>query len=278
MVRPMTAPDVRVPEPRSPGIDPSTPSSARIYDYVLGGKENYECDRVAARGIFRVLPEAAQAARENRAFLGRAVRHLVAEAGIRQILDIGSGLPTTAGNVHEVARRVDPAVRVVYADVDPLVLAHGRALLDRDPLTTVIRADVRDPGALFAHPQLRALIDPAEPFAILLASVLHHLPDDDDPVGLVDELVDRLPAGGHLLISSFLAGDHPRAGDLEQAFRRHRISATRFRTWPEQQRFFAGLEMVDPGLAYVNDWRPDATTPTDSAVHTVHVAGVGRKP
>lgn len=278
MVRPLAAPDARGRGVRSPAIDPSAPSVARIYDYVLGGKENFECDRVAAHGIFRVLPEAAQAARENRAFLARAVRYLVADAGIRQILDIGSGLPTAAGNVHEVAHAVDPAVRVVYADNDPVVLAHGRALLDHDPLVAVIRADVRDPAALFAHPQVRASLDPAEPFAILLGGLLHHLPDADDPVGVVDELVARLPAGGHLVISSFLGDDHPRAGHLEQAFRRYLRIESRFRGWAEHQRFFAGLEMVDPGLAYVNDWRPDATTPTDSAVHTLHVAGVGRKP
>lgn len=258
------------------GIDVSVPSIARIYDFVLGGKENYESDRAAARGLFRALPEAALPALENRAFLRRAVRHLVAEAGIRQILDLGSGLPTV-GNVHEVAHAIDPTVRVVYVDVDPAVLTHGRALLGRSPNTAVVTGDVRDADAVLDDPGVRELIDPAEPFAILLAGVLHHLPDDDDPVGIVDALVARLPVGGHLLISNFLGGDHPRSAELEEAFRSNRISAARFRTWSEQRRFFAGLEMVDPGLAYVNDWRPDGATPGDSAVHTLHVAGVGRK-
>jgi hypothetical protein len=277
MTRPAGTPEARGSRPtRSGEIDITVPSVARIYDYVLGGKENFESDRAAARGLLRSLPEAAQPARENRAFLRRAVRYLVADAGIRQILDIGSGLPTE-GNVHEVAQAIDPSVHVVYVDVDPIVLAHGRALLARSPHTTVVTADVREPDSIFADPHVLDLIDPTRPFAILLGGVLHHLPDADDPVGVVDDLVARLPVGGHLLISNFLGGDHPRSRELEQAFRQNRISAARFRTWPEQRRFFAGLEMVEPGLVYVNDWRPDADTPTDSAVHTLHVAGVGRK-
>ena len=258
------------------GVDVTVPSVARIYDYVLGGKENFASDRAAARGLLRSLPEAREPARENRAFLRRAVRHLVTEAGIRQILEIGSGLPTE-GNVHEVAQALDPGVRVVYVDVDPVVLAHGRALLAGSPTTAVVTADVRDPEGIFRDPDVQRLIDPDRPFAILLAGLLHHLPDADDPVGIVDDLVAHLPAGGHLLISGFLGGDHPRAGELEQAFARNGISAARFRTWPEYRRFFAGLEMVEPGLVYVNDWRPD-TASTDSPVRTLHVAGIGRKP
>ena len=276
MTRSAGTPGSRGVRPPPPEIDITVPAVARIYDYVLGGKENFESDRVAARGLLRVLPEAAQPALENRAFLRRAVRYLVADAGIRQILDIGSGLPTE-GNVHEIAQAIDPSVRVVYVDIDPMVLAHGRALLARNPHTTVVTADVRDPEGIFTDPEVLDLIDPARPFAILLAGVLHHLPDADEPVGIVDDLVTRLPLGGHLLISNFLGGDHPRASELEHAFRQGRISAARFRTWPEQRRFFAGLEMVEPGLVYVNDWRPDATTPADSAVHTLHVAGIGRK-
>lgn len=258
------------------GIDVTVPSVARIYDFVLGGKENFASDRAAARGLLRSLPEAREPAVENRAFLRRAVRYLVGEAGVRQLLDLGSGLPTE-GNVHEVAHAIDPSVHVVYVDIDPLVLAHGRALLGRSPHTAVVTADVRDPDSVFASPDVRRLIDPGRPFAILLAGVLHHLADDDDPVGIVDELRARLPVGGHLLISGFLGGDHPRAQELERAFVSGGISAARFRTWPQQRRFFEGLEMVEPGLVYVNDWRPDAATPTDSPVHTLHVAGIGRK-
>jgi hypothetical protein len=263
--------------PPPAGIDVTVPSVARIYDYVLGGKENFESDRAAARKLLRLLPEAREPARENRAFLRRAVRFLVAEAGIRQILDLGSGLPTE-GNVHEIAQAIDPAVHVVYVDIDPIVLAHGRALLGGSPHTAVVMADVREPDTIFRDPDVRRLIDLDRPLAILLAGVLHHLPDADDPVGIVDHLKSRLPGGGYLLISGFLGGDHPRAADLERAFIELGISAARFRTWPEQRRFFTGLELVEPGLVYVNDWRPDAETPTDSPVHTLHVAGVGRKP
>jgi S-adenosyl methyltransferase len=141
----------------------------------------------------------------------------------------------------------------------------------------VVTADVRRPESIFDHPDVQRLLDTTRPYAILLAGVLHHLPDADDPVGVVDGLTARLPVGGHLVISGFLGGDHPRAQELEQAFVEGGISAARFRTWPEQRRFFAGLELVEPGLVYVNDWRPDAATPADSPVHTLHVAGVGRK-
>jgi len=237
-------------------IDVTVPSVARIYDYVLGGKENFASDRDAAQGLLRSLLEAREPALENRAFLRRAVRYLVGEAAIAQILDIGSGLPTE-GNVHEVAHAIDPSVRVVYVDVDPIVLVHGRALLADNPLTTVVTADVRRPDEIFDAPETRRLLDVTRPFAILLAGVLHHLPDADDPVGVVDALTARLPVGGHLLISGFLGGDHPRADELERAFVQNGISAARFRMWPEQRRFFAGLEMVEPGLVYANDWRPD---------------------
>ncbi len=263
--------------PLPPAVDSSVPSAARIHDYVLGGKEHFESDRAAARMLLRSLPDVGLSARENRAFLRRAVRYLVADAGIRQIVDIGSGLPT-AGSVHEVAHAVDPAVRVVYVDVDPIVLAHGRALLGGSPHTAVVTADVRRPDGIFDHPDVRRLLDTTRPYAVLLAGVLHHLSDDDDPVGVVVDLTARLPAGGHLLISGFLGGDHPRAHELERAFAQSGISAARFRAWPEQRRFFAGLDLVEPGLVYVNDWRPDAETPTDSPTHTLHVAGVGRKP
>jgi hypothetical protein len=275
MTRSADAPDTGGGQAPPLGVDPAVPSVARIYDYVLGGKENYESDRAAERGLLRLLPEARRPAVENRAFLGRAVR-FAAESVIRQFLDVGSGIPTE-GNVHEIAQAIDPEVRVVYVDIDPIVLAHGRALLASSPHTTVVTADVRRPESIFGHPDVQRLIDTTRPYAILLAGVLHHLPDADDPVGVVDGLTARLPVGGHLVISGFLGGDHPRAQELERAFAEGGISAARFRTWPEQRRFFVGLELVEPGLVYVNDWRPDASTPTDSPVHTLHVAGVGRK-
>ncbi len=257
-------------------IDLSKPSIARVYDYVLGGKENFEIDRHAAAALFEAVPETSQLAKDNRNHLRRAVRYLVAEAGVRQIIDLGSGLPTV-GNVHEIAHDVDPSVHVVYADIDPIVLAHGRALLSNESTTTVITADVREPASVFDDPMTRELIDYTQSFAVLAASILHHLDDDEDPYALATAIKDRLSVGSYLLISNFLDDDEPRAKELQRAFLEGGLGTGRFRTWSEQQRFFDGLEMVEPGLVYANEWRPDELTPTDSPVHTLYAAGIGRK-
>ncbi|MGH3568623.1 MAG: SAM-dependent methyltransferase [Pseudonocardia sp.] len=257
-------------------MDLSKPSIARVYDYVLGGKEHFEIDRRAAEAMYRVVPETSQLAKDNRNHLRRAVRYLVGEAGIRQIIDIGSGLPTS-GNVHEIAHEVDPGVRVVYADNDPIVLAHGRAMLSNVHTTTVINADIRAPGSIFENPATRELIDFGEPYAVLAVSILHHISDDEDPYALTAEIKDRLGVGCHLLVTNFLDDDEQRAKDLERAFLQGGLGTGRFRTWAEQRRFFEGLEMVEPGLVYANDWRPDEFTPDDSPVHTLYVGGIGRK-
>lgn len=260
-----------------PDVDLSRPSIARVYDYVLGGKDHFEIDRQVSQALFAAVPETSRLAQDNRNHLRRAVTWLVAEAGVRQILDLGSGLPTV-GNVHEIAHAVDPSVRVVYVDIDPIVLAHGRALLADDDTTTVITGDVRDVDAIFADPAVAELIDPDRPFAVLAASILHHLADDEDPYAVVARITARLSPGSYLLVSNFLDDDEPRAKELERAFLDGGLGTGRFRTWTEQQRFFDGLEMVEPGLEYANDWRPDEHTPTDSPVHTLYAAGVGRKP
>lgn len=263
--------------PVPPGIDPNVPSIARVYDYVLGGKDHYEPDRRAAQSFIDVIPDSPLIARDNRLFLRRAVRYLVAEAGIRQIIDIGSGLPT-AGNVHEIAHDVDPAVQVVYVDNDPIVLAHGRALLATNPNTTVIVADLHRPDSIFDDPTTREFIDLAEPFAVLTGGILHHLADDEDPEGIARALVDRLPSGGYFLTTNFLSGDDPRAPDIERAFLEGGLGTGRFRTREEQLRYFDGLELVDPGFVHANEWRPDDDTPTDSPVHALYAGGVARKP
>jgi SAM-dependent methyltransferase len=257
------------------GVDFGKPSIARLYDYSLGGKEHFEVDRRAADAIYKALPETTQLAKSNRNHLRRAVRYLVAEAGIRQIIDLGSGLPTE-GNVHEIAHEVDPAVHVVYVDNDPLVLAHGRALLSNERTTTVITADVRDADSIFENPVTRELIDFDEPFAVLAASILHHL-EDDQAVATASAIKGWLRPGCYLLISNFLDDDEPRAKEIERAFLEGGLGTGRFRTWAEQQQFFEGLEMVEPGLVYANDWRPDELTPDDDAVHTLYAAGVARK-
>src|SRR3984957_12146454 len=173
-----------------PEIDPSRPHSARVYDYMIGGRNNFAADRETAAQVLRHSPSVRTAARENRAFLGRAVRYLAAEAGIRQFLDIGTGLPAT-GSVHEVAQSVDPSCRVVYADNDPLVLAHARALLASSPegRTAYIHADARDPRAILDHPAVRGTLDFSRPVALMLVALLHFIPDEDKPAEIVATLL-----------------------------------------------------------------------------------------
>lgn len=259
-----------------PEIDLTKASIARVYDYVLGGKAHFEVDRRAANAFINVVPEAPLIAQDNRNFLRRAVRYLVAEAGIRQIVDIGSGLPT-AGNVHELAHAIDPSVRVVYVDKDPIVLTHARALLGENETTTVITADILDPDAILDDPATRSLIDLDQPYATLVSGIVHHLSDAQDPAGIVAALKARLPVGGYLLLSHFLDDDEPRARELERAFLEGGLGTGRFRTWPELREYFTGLEMVEPGLVYANDWRPDELTPIDNAVHTLYAGGVGKR-
>jgi SAM-dependent methyltransferase len=258
-------------------VDFSRASIARVYDYLLGGKENLEVDRRAAHRFLHVVPEVAEIAKDNRSFLRRGVSHLVRDAGIRQIVDIGSGLPGD-DNVKEVAQAVGTGVRVVYVDNDPVVLAHARALLATDEQTGVVTADLRHPGSLFEQVAALGLLDLDAPFAVLLSGVVHHLSDDDDPGAIMASVRERLSPGSHLLLSHFLHDDEPRADALERAFLHGGLGSGRFRTWDELRGYFTGLELVQPGLVYANDWRPDELTPTASPVHTLYAAGIGRKP
>ncbi|WP_232664627.1 SAM-dependent methyltransferase [Pseudonocardia sp. TRM90224] len=259
-----------------PEIDLTRASNARVYDYVLGGKDHFEVDRRAAEAMYRVVPETPLIARDNRLQQHRAVSYLVREAGIRQIIDLGSGLPAV-GNVHEVAHEIDPQVRVVYVDNDPMVLAHGRAMLANDETTAVIAADVRDVEAVFAAPDTIKLIDLAEPFAVIASSLLHYL-DDDEAATTAAAIRERLTPGSYLMLGNFLDDDEDRAKELERAFMEGDLGGGRFRSWGELQSFFDGLEMVEPGLVYANDWRPDEETPEDSPVHTLYAVGMAQKP
>lgn len=262
--------------PAPSGVDVTKASIARVYDYVLGGKDNFAADRKAADAFVRVVPEAPLIARDNRAFVRRAVRYLVGEAGIRQIIDIGSGLPTVR-NVHEIAHEVNPSTRVVYVDIDPVVLAHARALLAHDDTTVVVTADLREPDSIFDHPATRGYIDDREPFAVLATGILHHLSDVEHPERIAAAIADRLPSGGYLAIANFLDPGEPRARALERAFLEGGLGTGRFRTRDEQVVYFDGLELVDPGFVFANDWRPDADTATDSPVHTLYIGGMARK-
>jgi hypothetical protein len=259
-----------------PDVDTNSPSIARVYDYLLGGKENLEVDRRAANRFLNVVPEAKQIASDAREFLRRALRFLVADAGIRQILDIGSGLPT-AGNTHELAHEFAKDVRVVYVDNDPVVIAHGHALLDHEQITTIVQADLRQPKTILEHEDTIGLVDLTKPYAVLLGGILHHLHDQEDPYGATAYIVERLAPGSYVVISNFLDDDEPRAKAAERAFMGSGLRRGRFRTWAEQRRFFEGLELVDPGFVYANDWRPDERTSTDEGARTLHVAGIGHK-
>ncbi|HEU5155557.1 MAG TPA: SAM-dependent methyltransferase [Streptosporangiaceae bacterium] len=274
----MTAGDERVP----PGLDVSRPNVARVYDYTLGGKDNYAIDREVADLSHEVMPARA-GARANRAFLRRVVRFLVAEAGIRQFIDIGSGLPTQ-GNVHEVAQAIDPAARVVYVDYDPVVLVHARALLGRTNTTEVITADVRRPEEILGNPMLREFLDFDQPIGLLLFAVLHHVNDDEDPVGITRYLRDELPAGSYLAISHFHNPGEAEpqyaamAAEAEKVFSEN-LGTGRFRSRAEILEFFGDFELLDPGLVPYNDWRPDdGVFPVPEAMRHLALCGVARKP
>ncbi len=262
-----------------PEIDVTRPHPARIYDYFLGGKDNFAADRATADQVIASWGTVRTGVRENRAFLGRAVRYLASEAGITQFLDIGTGLPS-ANNVHEVAQAINPECRVVYADNDPIVLAHARALLASGPrgATAYIDADVREPEKILAHPSVRAVIDFTRPVALMLVAVLHFLPDEDEPRRSVETLLGGLPSGSYLTASHATAEHNP--AELSGAGRAYSDGGMRgaLRTSDEfTDLAFTGLELVDPGVVLVSDWRPEpgALRPQPSEVNTY--GGVGRK-
>jgi hypothetical protein len=268
--------------PAPPGVDISRPSIARVYDYMLGGKDNFAVDRQAGEMALRVTPDGPEAAVANRAFLRRVVRYLVAEAGIHQFLDIGSGLPTQ-GNVHEIAHELDKSVRVVYVDDDPMVLAHANALLTEAETTTVVQADVREPEAILDHPEVRKYIDFDRPVGLLLLGILHHLHDDEDPAGIAARLRAPLVPGSHLAISHFHNPGHAHPDAARKALEVERIfnetlGTGRWRTHREILVYFGDLELLEPGLVPFAEWRPGTEQPprqTDT-YHTF-IGGVARK-
>ncbi|MEX1656721.1 SAM-dependent methyltransferase [Streptomyces pseudovenezuelae] len=264
---------------RAEAIDTTKPHPARIYDYLLGGKDHYEVDREAGEQLVAAAPEARIGVRANRAFLRRAVRHVVG-SGVRQILDIGTGLPT-APNVHETALEVAPDIRVAYVDNDPIVHAHAGDLLGPDGTTGtagitigILLADLRDPRAILDAPEVRAVIDFDEPVALLLAAVLHFLADTDKPQEIVATLRDALAPGSHLILSHATGDFADRSGAA--AVYRKATAAMNLRTRAEIERFFDGFELIDPGVAQVPFWRPDTPPPPRS--HEIgFYGGVARK-
>jgi hypothetical protein len=247
-----------------PEFDTSVAHQARIYDYLLGGKDNYAADRAAAEAGLKVWPEGAFTARANRALLGRVVRYLAGEAGIRQFLDIGTGIPT-AGNTHQVAQAIAPETRVVYVDYDPIVLAHARALLTSSDAgaTEYIHADLRDTSAILD--QASRLLDFTQPVAVTLLVLLNAIPDSDDPHGIVAQLMNAVPSGSYLAIShpgSDLLSREALHGITDVADRMIR-QAFIFRSREQVARFFAGTDLVEPGLVPAEQWRPDPGSAQD---------------
>ena len=262
-------------------INTGVPNPARIYDYFLGGKDNFPADREVAEQVVAIAPVARDIVEDNRAFLRRAVRLLAGEAGIRQFIDLGSGLPTQ-GNVHEIAQAVAPDARVVYVDNDAMVVTHSRALLAGDN-TAAIEADLRDPDSVMRHPEVRELIDFDQPIALLLMAILHFVPDDEDPYGIVARFRDALPAGSYLALSHGTR-DIPARPDMSpeamaemgaKVERLYQLTTASLvtRTHAQVERFFDGFDLLDPGLVEIQLWRPDEA---DALLPGGFYGGVGR--
>jgi hypothetical protein len=259
------------------GIDLDRPAAARVYDFYLGGFHNFAVDREMGRQAITMWPELPEIMKANRGFLRRAVRFL-AGAGVRQFLDLGSGIPTV-GNVHEIAQRAARDSRVVYVDNDPVAVEHSRAILAGDERTAVVHADLRDPEAVLADPVVTGLFDPAEPVAVLMVAVLHFVPDEAVPAELVARFRDGTAAGSYLAISHATAGDQPdRAAEHRGLYQRTATPMT-MRTRAQISQLFDGYELAPPGLVYLPEWRPEPDGPAvERPERFAGLAGVGRKP
>jgi hypothetical protein len=256
-------------------LDTGIPHSARLWNYWLGGKDNFAADRAVADQILAMVPEMVASARADRAFLGRVVRYLAGEVGIRDFLDVGTGIPT-AENTHEVAQRVAPSSRIVYVDNDPMVLVHARALLTSHPdgKTDYLDADLRDPGTITEGARRTLRWD--RPIAVIMLGVLNFVPDDDDAVRLVGELVDAIPPGSYVAIS------HPtteiNGETMEEALRHWNEGPAAkmvLRSARQVERLFGDLELVEPGVVSCSRWHPDKGD--EQAEPVPHYGGVGRK-
>ncbi|MDR7300451.1 SAM-dependent methyltransferase [Haloactinomyces albus] len=257
-------------------IDEEVPSAARIYDYLLGGAHNFAVDRCLGEKFLTALPSARNVARLNRAFLRRAVVAL-AESGVRQFLDLGSGIPTV-GNVHEIAHGLDPQAGVVYVDSESIAVAHSELLLDGDHRTAVIQANLREPGSILRHPETRRLLDFSQPIGLLMVGVLHFVPTRADAAGIVRQYRDELPSGSFLALSHFTADVEPDEMAEVVEVMRHSADPVHPRTRDEITKLFDGFELLDPGVVGTAHWRPNepdasAEQPGGTRIY----AGVGRK-
>ncbi|HEY1627627.1 MAG TPA: SAM-dependent methyltransferase [Streptosporangiaceae bacterium] len=263
------------------GIDTSIPNVARIYDYLLGGKDNFAADRQAAQQLLAAIPDIAAIVRDNRMFIGRVVRYLTGEAGIRQFLDLGAGLPARS-SVHEIAQAIAPKARVVYIDNDPVVCLHGQALLRSGDSVAMVRADLRGPEEVLGHRDVLHVLDLAEPIGVLCASALHFVADEENPYQIIAGYRDRLAPG------SFLAITHGTSGETEQDDPDHAADSATYvyqrasaqlhvRSLPEIRRLFDGFDLVEPGVVWMTEWRPDPGVRPTGRSRSLR-GGVGRKP
>jgi hypothetical protein len=261
-------------------IDTENAHSARIYDYILGGKDYYPADKEAGDAMAREWPALPVHMRANRDWMNRAVRWLAEEAGMRQFLDIGTGIPTSP-NLHEIAQAVAPESRVVYVDNDPIVLTLSQGLLASAPegRTAYLEADFRDPAAILGAPELRETLDLSRPVALTVIAIVHFMLDEDDAVGVVRRLLEPLPPGSHLAMSIGTAEFAPEeVGRVAREYAARNMPM-RLRTLEEAQEFFEGLELVEPGIVQVHKWRPDGTGEAGIRDEDIAMYGaVARKP
>ncbi|HEV2255495.1 MAG TPA: SAM-dependent methyltransferase [Streptosporangiaceae bacterium] len=263
------------------GINTSVPNVARIYDYILGGKDNFAADRRAAQQLLAALPDIAGVVRDNRSFIGRVVRFLAGEAGVRQFLDLGAGLPTQ-DSVHKMAHAIAPDARVVYVDNDPVVCSHGQALLGLGGTVGVVLGDLRRPAEILRHPEVLARLDFSQPVGVLCVCALHFVPDEEKPHQIIAEYRDYLAPGSYLAITHGITAPTPEDdpdGVVQSVTNVYRNASAQIhvRSTKEIERFFDGFEIIDPGVVWTADWRPDPGTRAAGRRDSLH-GGVGRKP
>ncbi|HEX4703494.1 MAG TPA: SAM-dependent methyltransferase [Pseudonocardiaceae bacterium] len=255
-------------------IDTDTPSAARLYDYYLGGGHHFEADRQLAQRIYKVFPEMPYLARANRAFLRRATE-FCARNGITQFLDIGCGLPTS-GAVHEVAQAINPDVRVVYVDNEPVAVAHSGLILDGNDKAAIVHADLRDPDAVLGHPEARRLLDLSQPIAVLVVAVVHFVPDADEPAAVLARYRDAMAPGSFLAFSHVSGDTLANVAKAAELYRNSQNPAY-LRTKAEIAAMLTGFELVEPGLVFVPEWRPNSPEDAVDAQRCSFYGAVGRR-